>query len=104
MSRMRIQLLAGAILVAATSLAGGTGAWASTAAGPHTQARVNVRPDTVVGYGFGTGPTAQAARKAALEDLDGDWRGCQPAILVYDVEGTDGEWSAELEANCQYAT
>jgi hypothetical protein len=78
---MRIQLLAAATLIAATSLAGGTGAWASTAAGPHIQARVNVRPDTMVGYGFGTGPTAQAARKAALEDLDGDWRGCQPAIL-----------------------
>ncbi|HEX4059791.1 MAG TPA: hypothetical protein VHY58_02120 [Streptosporangiaceae bacterium] len=103
MSRIRVQLLTAAALIAATSLAGGTTAWASAAARPHTQAHATVRPDTVQGYGIGTGATAAAAQKAALDELRGNYRGCGPYTLVYDTGGSGG-WMAEVTATCAYYT
>lgn len=52
-------------------------------------------------YGDGTGPTAATAKRAALDDLLGTYRPCTlPATLVYDIEGSNGVWSAEVHAAC----
>jgi hypothetical protein len=100
MSKMRIQLMTAAALITATSIAGGTTAWASTAARPHTHAVANVRPDTLEGYGLGTGPTAAAAEQAAVQELRADYRGCGPYGLDYDKPG-DGGWIARVTATCE---
>jgi hypothetical protein len=101
MSRIRIHVLAAAAVIAATSVTGGATAWASAAAGPSAQAHVTIRPDTVIGRGYGDGSTAAIAKNHADEDLVGNFYGCvYPYGLVYDTQHPDGTWSAEVEASC----
>jgi hypothetical protein len=104
MSKIRIQLLAAAAAIAATTLTGGTTAWASTAAGPHIQAQGTIRPNTTIeGKGFGTGATAAKAQHAAQVDLISNYGGCQlPVTVVYDTEDAPGAWSAEVTATCAH--
>jgi hypothetical protein len=86
MSRLRIQLLAGAGLVAIASFATASAASAS-----------------VTGIEYGTGPTAAAAKMAATAMLHNDYIMCTlPVVVVYDTQNPDGTWSAEIAANCKY--
>jgi hypothetical protein len=114
MSRIRIRSLTVATaLIAATSLAGGTAAWASAAVRPHVQGGVTIRTNTVErygiqgygiqGYGIGFGSTPAAAEAAAVQDLRGNYRGCEPWGLNYDKPSGNG-WLAEVSAICQVET
>ncbi len=97
MSASRITALAAALLAAA-SLTVGLAGQAAVAA----QSRHDTHYD-IIGYGYGTGSTSLAAKEAAEDSLEGDYYGCTPPLgdLVYDTEGSNGIWSAEVDANCE---
>ncbi|TDQ00561.1 hypothetical protein EV186_102422 [Labedaea rhizosphaerae] len=67
---------------------------APAAASPHTQY-------TFVAYAEGYGATSSAAQSAAVRELNGDYFGCGPWVLVYDNQLANGTWDAEVAANCQ---
>ncbi len=55
----------------------------------------------MAGFGWGDGPTAGAAQRAATVALHGDYFGCGTVILVSDTENGDGTWTAEVASVCQ---
>lgn len=100
MSTSRIMTLAAALLAAA-SLAAGAAIPAAAAARPHAQPRVDT-PFFITGIGVGHGSTSAAAEQAAKTDLNGNFFGCVPPVtLVFDNEGSNGIWNAEVKAACQ---
>jgi hypothetical protein len=86
MSTLRISALA-ATLIAAAALT--------------TAVAVPAASATIVGHGFGSGSTSAAAKQAATNDLEDNYFGCSVPILIFDTQGSNGIWSAEVGANCQ---
>ena len=87
MGRLRIQLLAGAGLIAIASFA-----------------TVSAASASITGIEYGTGPTAASAVTAATSMLHNDYIGCTlPVVVAYDIQNPDGTWSAKIAANCKYA-
>jgi hypothetical protein len=79
-------IMPAAALVAAATLTGLT----ATTAGA-----------TIIGHGFGTGPTLNVADNAARNQLNGDYFGCKlPILVIGSGQNADGTWWEEVGANC----
>ncbi len=100
MRRLPIQLLTAAAFASAISLIGVSAGQASATARPHPGVHVANRPNLITGTGFGTGHTSAAARDTAIVDLDMNYFGCTNIFVVFDTQGSNGIWSAEVSATC----
>lgn len=97
MIRLRITASVASLIAAvpvAVGIAAPASAAASAAASSHTQY-------TFVAYAEGYGATSADAQQAAVSELNGDYFGCGPWVLVYDTQTANGTWDAEVVANCK---